>query len=353
MITKHPFGTLDNGQEVSCYTMRNRTGMTVTICEFGGAITELRVPDKYGSSADVVEGYDSLRDYVLADGYLGALVGRVANRIANGKFTLDGKTYTLYQNDGKNCLHGGKVGFSHRMWSVKPVDGEEPKLILTLHSPDGDEGFPGNVDVTVTYALLAGNSLSIRYEATADRRTPINMTNHAYFNLGGFASGKIFDHVVQMEADRYLPTGDDLIPTGEIRSVAGTPFDFREPKSIGQDFNADSEDLRIAGGYDHCICFTEGETAEPTLRVQIYEPNSGRILQVFTDQPCMQFYSGNFLANAEHPLKGGYPQNKQAAFCLETQKMPDAVNHKNFTDTVVEPGKPYTHTVIYRFSVKQ
>ena len=243
MITKHYFGTLDDGSEVYCYTMKNRTGMTVTVCEYGGAVTEIRVPDKYGRSSDVVEGYDSLRDYVLGDGYLGALVGRVGNRIANGKFTLDGETYTLYRNNGKNSLHGGKVGFSHRLWNVRPVDGEEPKLILTLHSPDGEEGYPGNVDVTVTYALLSGNALSIRYDATSDRRTPLNLTNHTYFNLGGYASGKIFDHVVQMEADRYLPTDAELIPTGEIRSVKNTPFDFREPKAIGQDFHADCEDL--------------------------------------------------------------------------------------------------------------
>lgn len=353
MITKHYFGTLDDGSEVYCYTMKNRTGMTVTVCEFGGAVTEIRVPDKYGRSADVVEGYDSLRDYVLGDGYLGALVGRVGNRIANGKFTLDGEDYTLYQNDGKNSLHGGKLGFSHRVWNVKSVDGEEPKLILTLHSPDGEDGYPGNVDVTVTYALLSGNALSIRYDATSDRRTPLNLTNHTYFNLGGYASGKIFDHVVQMEADRYLPTYADLIPTGEIRSVKNTPFDFREPKAIGQDFHADCEDLKMAGGYDHCICFTEGETKEPTLRVQIYEPNSGRILKMFTNQPCMQFYTGNFLCNPEYPLKGGYPQNKQAAFCLETQKMPDAVNHANFTDTIIGPDKPYEHVVVYQFSVKE
>ncbi len=353
MITKHYFGTLDDGSEVCCYTMKNRTGMTVTVCEFGGAITEIRVPDKYGRSTDVAMGYDSLRDYVLADGYLGALVGRFGNRIAGGKFTLDGKTYTLYQNNGKNSLHGGKVGFSHRMWTVRPTDGEEPQLTLTLHSPDGEEGYPGNVDVTVTYALLAGNALSIRYEATTDQRTPLNLTNHTYFNLGGFASGKILDHVVQMEADRYLPTYADLIPTGEIRSVKNTPFDFREPKTIGRDIDADSEDLRIAGGYDHCLCFTEGETEEPTLRLEVYEPESGRILRMYTNQPCMQFYTGNFLCNPEFPLKGGYPQSKQSAFCLETQKMPDSVNHKNFTDTVVNPGEPYRHITIYRFSVKE
>lgn len=353
MITKRYFGTIDKGQEVYCYTMKNAAGMTVTICEFGGAIVEVRVPDKYGRHTDVVAGYDSLRDYVLASGYLGALIGRTGNRIARGKFTLDGESYSLYINNGVNSLHGGKVGYSHRVWTVKPVDGEEPKLILTLHSPDGEEGYPGNLDVTVTYSLLNNNALSIRYEAVTDRRTPVNLTNHVYFNLGGYASGKIFDHVMQMDADAYLPTDSTLIPTGEIRSVAGTPFDFREPKTIGRDFGEENEDLKIAGGYDHCFCFAGGETKEPVERIEVYEPNSGRIMKVFTNQPCVQFYSGNFLGDPDFPFKGGCPQSQQAAFCLETQKMPDSVNHKNFTNVILEPGETYEHTTIYQFAVKQ
>ncbi len=352
MITKHFFGTLDEGREVYSYLMKNANGMTARICEFGGAIMEIRVPDRWGRMSDVVGGYDSLRDYVLADGYIGALIGRVGNRICDGKYTIDGKEYTAYQNDGKNSLHGGKVGYSHRIWDVKAVDGDEPKLILTIDSPDGEEGFPGNVKVTVTYALLSSNALSIHYEATTDKKTIINMTNHAYFNLGGYASGKIFDHVLQMDADRYLPTDDTLIPTGEIRSVEGTPFDFREPKAIGRDFDMENEDVRTAGGFDHCFCFAGGETKEPVLRIQVYEPNSGRMMSVFTNQPAVQFYSGNFLSNAEHPLKGGYAQNKQSLFCLETQKMPDAINHEGFDNIVLNPGEVYEHTAIYQFSVK-
>lgn len=354
MITKHEFGTLDNaGQKIYNYTMKNRNGMTVTVSEFGGAIVEIRVPDKFGRDTDVVGGYDSLRDYVLADGYLGALVGRVANRIAGGTFILDGETYRLFRNNGKNSLHGGKVGWSHRVWAVKPEDGEEPKLTLTLHSPDGDEGYPGNMDVTVTYELLSNNALSIRYDATTDKRTPVNLTNHTYFNLGGYASGSIRDHVLQIEADTYLPTDADLIPTGEIRSVAGTPFDFREPKTIGRDMDADNADLKTAGGYDQCFNFTGGATKAPERRIIVYEPNSGRVLTVFTDQPCVQFYSGNFLDSAEFPMKGGLPRRKQTAFCLETQAMPDSVNHPNFTNTILNPNETYTHTVIYRFSVQQ
>ena len=353
MITKHYFGTMDDGKDVYSYLMKNEAGMSVRICEFGGAIMEIKVPDKFGRMADVVAGYDALRDYALNPGYLGALVGRVGNRICKGQFSLEGKNYQIYQNNNDNSLHGGKVGFSHKIWSIRAEDGEEPKLIVSLVSPDGDENYPGTLDVTVTYTLLKSNALSLHYEVTTDKTTIVNLTNHAYFNLGGYASGKIFDHVMQFDADTYIPTDDQLIPTGEIRSVEGTPFDFREPKPIGKDFNADDEDLKIAGGYDHCMCFTGGETKEPVLRVEIYEPNTQRILKVFTNQPCMQLYSGNFLSNPEHPLKGGYPQNTQAAFCLETQKMPDAMNHANFTNVILEPGEVYDHKTIYQFSVKQ
>lgn len=352
MITKTYFGKLDNGQAVSYYTMENANGMVVRICEFGGAIMEISVPDKLGRMTDVVGGYDSLYNYTHASGYQGALVGRVGNRIAKGKFTLDGKEYSLYCNNGENSLHGGKVGYSHRLWSVEPVDGEEPKLILTLTSPDGDEGYPGTLEVKVTYTLLASNGLSIHYEAETDQRTPVNMTNHVYFNLGGYASGKVFDHILRMDADAYLPTNEKLIPTGVIHPVERTPFDFRTEKTIGKDFDLSDPDIALAGGFDHCFCFAGGETKEPVLRVEAYEPVSGRFMQVFTNQPCVQFYSGNFLNNPDYPFKGGYPQNLQAAFCLETQKMNDAVNHENFTDIILNPGEKYDYTTIYQFSVK-
>ncbi len=353
MITKNYFGTLDGGQEIYTYTLKNQNGVTARICEFGGAIMEIRVPDRWGRLSDVVGGYDSLRDYVLGNGYIGALVGRTANRIAKGEYSLDGKDYKIFKNNNGNALHGGKVGFSHKVWSVKPVDGDEPKLILSYTSPDGEEGYPGTLQVTVTYALLASNALSIRYEATTDTKTIVNLTNHAYFNLGGYASGKIFDHVLQMDADKYLPTDNGLIPTGVRQSVEGTPFDFRDPKTIGRDFDLNNTDLGIAGGYDHCFCFTGGETKDPVQRIVVYEPNSGRMMQVFTNQPCVQFYSGNFLNNGEHPLKGGYPQNLQSLFCLETQKTPDAIHHAGFDDIVLNPGEKYDYTTIYQFSVKQ
>ncbi len=352
MITKQYFGTLEDGREVHCYTMKNEAGVSVRISDLGGAVMELRVPDKYGRLSDIVEGYDSVRDYVLDTTYAGGLIGRVGNRICKGKFNLEGKEYQIACNNNENSLHGGNIGFSHKIWNVQPIDGEEPKLLLSLISPDGDENYPGTLTVNVTYTLLRSNALSIRYEATTDQTTVVNLTNHTYFNLGGYASGKIFDHVLQMDADAYLPTDDTLIPTGEIRSVAGSPFDFREPKTIGKDFDLSNEDMRLAGGYDHCFCFRDGASKEPILRIEVFEPNSGRLMQVYTDQPCVQFYSGNFLKNPNYPLKNGYPQNPQAAFCLETQKMPDAVNHPNFTDTILHPGEVYTHTTIYQFSVR-
>ncbi len=352
MITKHYFGTMEDGCDVHSYLLKNDAGMSVRICEFGGAIMEICVPDRLGRITDVVAGYDSLRDYVLAPGYLGALVGRVCNRIAKGKFRLGVNEYQIYKNNNGNSLHGGKVGFSHKIWNAKAEDGEEPRLVLTLVSPDGDENYPGTLTVTVTYTLLRSNALSIHYEATTDKKTVVNLTNHAYFNLGGFSSGKIFDHVLQIDADKYIPTDENLIPTGEIRSVVRTPFDFRTPKTIGEDFDLENPDMKLAGGFDHCLCFTGGESKTPVLRIEAYEPNSGRLMQVYTNQPAVQFYTGNFMWEIEAPLKGGYPASVQSAFCLETQKMPDAINHSNFNDILLNPGEKYDYTTIYQFSTK-
>ena len=351
-ITKALFGTLADGTEVIRYTMTNQNGMKVSILNFGGAIQQILVPDARGRLGDVVCGYDNIIDYVEGDGYQGALIGRFGNRIANGKFELNGKSYSLFQNNNGNHLHGGKVGFSHRVWSVAEKDCDEPELIMHLISPDGEEGYPGTLDVCVTYKLTKDNAVSIRYVATTDAETILNLTNHSYFNLGGFASGSAKGHVLYMDADRFVPTDDKLIPTGEIASVEGTPFDFRTPKTIGQDFDAPHQALIYAGGYDHCFCFSGGETKEPVLRIEAYEPNTGRIMQVYTNQPCVQLYTGNFLGNPEFPFKNGFPQEKQAAFCLETQKMPDAPNHSNFNDITLRPGEKYDYTTIYQFSVK-
>ena len=357
MIEKKLFGITEEGRPVFAYTMKNAAGMTVKISSFGGAIMEIRVPDREGRFANVVGGYDSFADYEKGDGYLGALIGRVGNRIAKGRYAIDGVEYTAYVNNGPNSLHGGKVGFSHKIWRAEPVDGEEPRLTLSYLSPDGEEGYPGNLSVRVTYTLRADNGLAIAYEATTDKKTIVNLTNHCYFNLGGYASGKVFDHVMRIDADRYLPTDENLIPTGELRPVDGTPFDFRVAKPIGRDFFADFEDLRMAGGYDHCFNFTGWKNCksggEVVLRGVACDPVSGRRMEMYTNQPCVQFYSANFLKNPCFPLRGGKPQQTQTAFCLETQTMPDSIHHQgdeSFTDGVLRADEKYDYTTVYKFS---
>ncbi len=351
-IKKKLFGVLADGREVYSYTLRNSNGMKVKILSYGGVIAQIKVPDKNGCFTDVVGGYDCLDSYVNADGYQGALIGRWGNRIAKGKFTLEGKDYSLFINNGDNHLHGGEFGFNAKVWDVTEKDGDEPELVLHILSPDGDEGYPGNLDLTVTYKLSCENGLSIRYVATTDKTTVVNLTNHAYFNLSGYASGSIHPLILWMDADTYLPTDEGLIPTGEIRPVDGTPFDFRTPKAVGTDINADDEDLKIAGGYDHCFNFAGGKTDEPVKRAELYDPASGRVMEVYTNQPCVQFYSGNFLNNEKFPFKGGYKQSLQTLMCLETQHMPDSVNHDNFTNCVLKPGEVYDFTTEYRFGVK-
>ncbi len=352
MICKEYFGTLDGGQESYTYTLKNKSGMWVKITNFGGAIIGMGVPDREGKITDILAGFDNLDTYRTAPGYLGALVGRVCNRIARGSFEFHGKTHNLFVNNGPNSLHGGRVGFSHRLWNVQEKDSDSPSLILTLLSPDGEENYPATLAITVTYTLTEENELSINYLGIPDAPTVCNMTNHAYFNLGGYASGKVFDHIVRINADCYLPTDETLIPTGEIRSVTNTPFDFRVPKPIGRDFYLHDPDLLIAGGYDHYLCFTEGATHTPVLRAEVYEPNSGRVMQVLSTAPGMQFYTGNFLLPEKPHLKGGYPQSPQMAFCMETSGMNDAVNHKNFQSIEVTPENPFVSTTIYRFSVR-
>ena len=352
MIEKKLFGTLSDGREVYAYTLKNANGMSAKILSYGGAIAEIRVPDRNGCFTDVVGGYDCLASYVGADGYQGALIGRFGNRINKGKFTLDGVDYSLFINNNDNHLHGGQFGYNSKIWDVEEIDSDEPVLKLHIISPDGDEGYPGNLDLTVTYKLSNMNGLSIRYEATTDKATPINLTNHCYFNLGGYASGKIYDMELMIDADTYLPTDERLIPTGELKNVEGTPFDFRTPKKVGCDIDADYIDLKLAGGYDHCFNFTGGETAEPIKRCELYDAETGRVMSVYTNQPCVQFYSGNFLKNENYPFKGGYRQCPQTLMCLETQHMPDSINHANFTNCVLRPGEKYDYTTEYRFSVK-
>ena len=352
-IVKRPFGQT-NGQNVDMYTMTVDGGMSVSIITFGGAITNLLVPDKDGKLADVVCGFDGFESYENEGAsYQGALIGRVGNRIGKGKFTLDGVEYQLYKNTGDNSLHGGKVGFSHKVWDAE-AHTESDGCVLDLYytSPDGEEGYPGTLSLHVTYKLSTDNALSITYRAETDKKTIINLTNHTYFNLGGYASGNIFDHEMWMDADSFVVTDADLIPTGEIRSVEGTPFDFRVAKKIGRDFDLSFEPMKLAGGYDHNLNFVEREDAMAAPRIVVSEEKSGRVMEVYTTEPCVQFYSGNFMNKAEYPFKGGYPQATQNAFCLETQRMPDSINHGNFTDCTLDVGEKFESVTTFKFSVK-
>lgn len=348
-IEKSFFGTAKTGEDVFKYALSNDNGMTAVISEFGGAILSLFVPDKNGNIADVVCGYDDLLSYEESDGYQGALIGRWGNRIGKAQFTLDGVEYKLYKNDGNNHLHGGKVGFSNKVWKSETKEApDSASLILSYFSPDGEEGYPGNLNVRVTYTLDNENALTIEYFATTDKLTVINLTNHSYFNLAGFNSGKVFDHVLRLDCDRYVPTDAELIPTGEIKSVCGTPFDFREPKTIGKDFNFDHKDMALARGYDHCFIFTDTSLPDDE-KIKAHDLASGRTMSVYTDQPAVQFYSGNFLTDNGYPFKGGYVKNLQCAFCLETEVMPDSMNHAGFTKCTLDKGEEYKTFTKFKF----
>ncbi len=353
MIEKQYFGTLEDGRAVYSYTLINKNGMKARIADYGGTILGILVPDREGRFTDVIGGYDSIYDYVHASGYQGALIGRFGNRIAGGKFRLDGKDYSLYlNNNGVNHLHGGKEGFNAKIFDVAYIDGDEPSLKLHYVSPDGEEGYPGTLDLTVTYTLTKDNALSLRYEAATDKKTILNLTNHAYFNLGGYASGSVRDHLLWMDADTYVRTDDKLIPTGELVGVKGTPFDFNEEKKVGRDIDADNDDLKKAGGYDHCFNFAGGESKGIAHRATLRDPKSGRVMKMYTNQPCVQLYTGNFLEDDGHPFKGGCVKFKQMALCLETQHMPDSINHENFTDVTLDIGEKYDYTTIYAFSAE-
>ncbi len=351
-ILKKHFGFMPDGREVSTYSLKNENGMKVKITDFGGAVMQIKVPDREGRFTDVVCGFSSLEDYMNADGYQGALVGRFGNRIAGGKFSLDGVEYSLCINNGRNSLHGGKTGFSHKLWAATPVDGEEPSLVLEYTSPHMEEGYPGTLKVKVIYTLTKDNALSIRYEAETDKKTIVNLTNHTYFNLCGFASGTVENHLLRIDADSYTPTDEGLIPTGEIKKTAGTPFDFRVEKPIGRDIDLDDPDLIYGRGYDINLNFTGGEKKEPCHRATLYDPESGREMLIITNQPCIQVYSANCMEGPRR-FKGGYPQKARNAIALETQKMPDSINHPNFTSTVLDVGEKYDYTTIYKFGVRE
>lgn len=351
-ILKSLHGINKDGKEVYKYTLTNDNGITATISEFGGAIISLEVPDKKGGYDDIVCGYDDLASYENADGYQGAIIGRVANRISNAHFTLDSVEYELYKNQaGKHHLHGGKVGFSHRIWNSDiKKDADSVSLILTLVSPDGDEGYPGELSLNVTYTLSNDNSLNIHYRATTTKRTLVNLTNHSYFNLAGYTKGKIYNTYMKAKADRFLESDPDLNPTGRILSVENTPFDFRDGKNIGQNIFDNDQNLIYAGGYDQCLVFEDGLN-ENDAKIYVSEPNSGRYMEVYTNSPAVHFYTGNFLTNQNYPFKGNYPQGKQNAFCLETGIMPDSINHEGFTNPVLSPDEEYNTYTKFKFGI--
>ena len=321
--------------------------MEVTIANYGGAITAIKVPDRKGEFGDVVLGFNTLAEYLKNPRYFGAIIGRHANRIARGEFSLSGKTYRLTQNNGPNHLHGGNKGFDKVVWDAQEETGHaEAQLRLNYESADGEEGYPGNLSAAVTYKLLSTNELRIDYRATTDQDTIVNLTNHSYFNLAG--SDTILTHELMINADRFTPVAEDLIPTGEIREVRDSPMDFTRSVSIGATITEKYDQLNFTGGYDHNFVLTKSDESL-RLAARVYEATSGRILEVLTTQPAIQFYSGNFL-DGSVAGKGGTVYKKYAGFCLEPQHYPDSPNHPAFPTTVLKPGEEYSQTSVFRFS---
>jgi aldose 1-epimerase len=349
-ITNQPFGTSPDGSAVELFTLRNRNGMEAHIMTYGGIVTSLTAPDKSGKFADVVLGYDNLNGYVKDSPYFGALIGRYGNRIAKGKFSLNGQTYTLVANNAPNSLHGGPKGFDKVVWkAVKAEAGPDgPRLELNYVSKDGEEGFPGTLNVQAVYTLTDDNALRLDFTATTDKPTVCNLTHHSYFNLAG--KGDVLGHLVEINAEKFTPVDSTLIPTGELKPVANTPFDFRKPTAIGARINQDDPQLKYGAGYDH-----NWVLAKPAdklgLAATVYEPASGRVMEVFTTQPGLQFYTGNFL-NGSITGKNGWSYQRRNGFCMEPQHFPDSPNHPEFPSTELKPGQTYKQTIIYKFSVK-
>jgi aldose 1-epimerase len=341
------FGKTPDGTPIDLYVLSNGK-MTAKVMTYGAILTELHVPDRHGKSADVVLGFDNLASYLAGHPHFGATTGRFANRIANGKFTLDGKEYKLAINNGPNSLHGGRKGFDKVVWKAEDASGPGgPAVKLTYVSPDGEEGYPGNLTVTVTYTVTPADELRIDYTAITDKATPVNLTNHSYFNLAGPASGPILAHELKLEADQYTPADDTLIPTGEIKSVKGTPLDFTTPTAIGARFSQLKGD---PAGYDHNFVL-RGEGKTPALGATVYDPESGRVLEMLTTEPGVQLYTANFL-DGSLKGKGGVAYKSHQAFCLEAQHYPDSVHHASFPTTILRPGETYKQTTIYKFSTR-
>ncbi|MFO7867661.1 MAG: aldose epimerase family protein [Candidatus Aminicenantes bacterium] len=345
-IEKSIFGRHPDGREVDLYTLANGRGMKTGIMTYGATVVFLEVPDRHGNSADITLGHDSLEGYLEASPYFGAIVGRYANRIAEGRFTLDDKEYELAANDGKNHLHGGLRGFDKVIWEAEAAEKENAVgVTFRYSSPHGEEGYPGNLDCSVTYWLTEDGELKLEYHAVTDKATPVNLTHHSYFNLAGQGNGDILGHELMLNADKYTPVNDQLIPTGEIKPVKGTPFDFTSPHTIGERIH------QVPGGYDHnFVLKSNGEKPAPAARV--YEPESGRVMEIHTTEPGIQFYSGNFL-DGTITGKSGKVYHQHYGFCLETQHFPDSPNHPHFPPTILRPGEAHTSTTVYKFGVKE
>ena len=347
-IDRQSFGKTMEGQPVDVYTLRNNRGAEARIINYGGIVLSLKMPDRNGQLGDVVLGYDTLAEYEKASPYFGCLVGRYGNRIANGHFTLTGVTYTLAVNNGPNALHGGLKGFDKVVWAVRVTASLlGPALELTYTSKDGEEGYPGNLKVTAIYTLTTDNGLRLDYKATTDKDTVVNLTQHSYFNLAG--QGDILGHVVYLDADRFTPVNRTLIPTGELRPVEGTPFDFRIPTAIGARINADDEQIKFGGGYDHNWVINK-PAGQLGLQARVTEPTTGRVLEVLSTEPGLQFYCGNFL-DGSIKGKGGWVYQRRNGFCMEPQHYPDSPNHPEFPSVVLKTGQVYQNTIIYRFTV--
>jgi aldose 1-epimerase len=351
---KKPFGKTPDGQAIDKYVLTNKGGAEAAITNYGGAIVSIKVPDRNGKLADVVLGYDAAEGYVNDKSHFGGIIGRYGNRIAHAQFVLHGKTYTLAKNNGENSLHGGLKGFDKALWRAKILSTKGAQsLKLSYLSKDGQEGFPGNLKVTVIYTWTDRNALMIEYSATTDKPTVLNLTNHSYFNLAGQGSGNILGHLLTIHADKFTPVDATLIPTGELRDVAGTPFDFRKPTAIGARIEEDDEQLRLGGGYDHNFVIRPVEELGPSFSAaRVVEPSTGRVMEVWTTEPGVQFYTGNFL-DGKVAGKGGATYPKRSAFCLETQHYPDSPNKSTFPSVVLEPGALYHTITKYKFSVEK
>ena len=359
-VEKSVFGQLPDGRQVDVYRFTNANGIEMRVINYGGIILSLKTPDVQGELDDIVLGFDALDEYLSdeyrqANPYFGALIGRYGNRIADGQFSLDGETHTLASNDGDNHLHGGQQGFDRVLWQAEPFENDEGAgLVLRYTSEDGEEGYPGRLETEVTYTLTDTDELLVDYRATTDKATPVNLTQHSYFNLEGEGSGSILDHHLMINADAFTPVDDTLIPTGEIRPVEGTPFDFTQPTPIGERIEKDNEQLTFGKGYDHNFVLAEqaASPSEPVLAARVWEPDSGRLLEIATTEPAIQFYSGNFLAG-DLTGKRGQAYEHRSGFALETQHYPDSPNQVDFPSTILEPGETYRTRTIYRFSAQE